>query len=81
MVKYRAIEEAMSLGTLAAADHPQFRDYTGTEAAPTAQAILAELAKNPNMDEFFFRKPPLSRTEQIAMFKKLRAERATWGER
>ena len=54
---------------------------TPPDPDPTAQDLLAEFAKDPSMDEFFARRPPLSRAEQIAMLKKLRAERASWGER
>src|SRR6266478_3766928 len=69
--------DKIALGTPAAADDPAFCDYTEAEKRVvaenplTAQELLNEFAKNPSMDEFFIRRPPLSRAEQIAMFKKL----------
>ncbi len=44
-----------------------------------AKSVLAQVAEDPSLDEFFARCPPLSEAEARAMFAKLRAERASWG--
>ncbi len=44
-----------------------------------AKSVLAQLAADPSLDEFFARCPPLSEAEARDMIAKLRAERASWG--